>query len=205
MSRPRLLLLHGWGFDASLWDDVCAALPEFAAIRADRGYFGNTVPCSDNPTLAIGHSLGALLLATELPLHIPLIAINGFDRFTGPDSIPPRVLARMQRRFLESPETVLTEFRARCGGDVPTPAFHREILATDLLLLGSLDARSTIHGRSLMVLHGAHDPILPPVMRNSVFAGSPRATHPDAGHLLPRTHPAWCAEQIRTLYRLLCP
>lgn len=204
MSRPVLLLLHGWGFDAGLWDRISGALPEFEAMRGDRGYFGNRMPWDGKPAIAVGHSFGSLLLAAGLPAHVPLVAINGFDRFTGPSAIPARVLARMQRRFGETPEKVLAEFRATCGADTTFAEFDRERLEADLALLSVLDARPAPN-RPLLVLHGAQDSILPPEMRENVFAASPRITHPDGGHLLPQTHARWCAEQIRALYRRLCP
>lgn len=197
MTKPALLMLHGWGFDASLWNGLCAALPEYEIIRADRGYFGQSAAIV-TPALAVGHSLGAMLLAAELPAEIPLVAINGFDCFAG--AVAPRILARMRQRFAIAPETVLTEFRGRCGAGPHAGPLDHDRLAADLGLLATMDARAS-NGRRVLVLHGGEDPILPPPMRDAVFAGAPRITHPEAGHLLPRTHPVWCAAQIRTL----CP
>jgi len=37
-----LLFCHGWGFDAAFWDALAAALPEFAQVRDDAGYFGGS-------------------------------------------------------------------------------------------------------------------------------------------------------------------
>jgi pimeloyl-[acyl-carrier protein] methyl ester esterase len=54
-----------------------------------------------------------------------------------------------------------------------------------------------------LVLHGAADPLLPAPMREGVFTGAPRETQEEAGHLLPLTHPGWCAARIRAFAGLL--
>jgi pimeloyl-[acyl-carrier protein] methyl ester esterase len=178
-----------------MWRDVGALLPGFRLTSWDRGYFGaHTMPAAEPPLIAVGHSLGALVLALRLPMSIPLVAINGFDRFTGEDAVSPRVLERMRRRFAQTPAVVLNEFREQCGAPPTASAFDEAVLAADLNLLST--ARVTDYGRRMLVLHGAADPIIPPAMRQAVFAGAPRAIHAGAGHLLPVTHPVWCAEQI---------
>ena len=189
--KPRLIALHGWGLDARLWEALAAALPDYDLIRADRGYFGPAIAVAERAVAAIGHSLGAMILARHSDL--PLVAINGFDRFAGPQAVAPRVLARMQKRFAEAPAEVLADFRARIGAAPPPAAFNAAPLAADLALLaeGVAPPRPRV-----LVLHGEADPLLPPDMREATFAGHQRATHP-GGHLLPTTAPEWCAAQIR--------
>lgn len=204
MTQPTLLLLHGWGYDAAIWDGVRAALPEFSAVAWDRGYFGPASALAiDGPVLAIGHSLGALLLAeAETPHCIGLIAINGFDRFTGDDAVQPRVMERMRKRFAEAPAEVLRDFRARIGSEAPTATIDAAMLAADLARLAEVDARDVARPPTL-VLHGAADPLLPPPMRGAVFANAVRESFPGAGHLLPLTHAGWCADRIRAFAETL--
>lgn len=195
----RLLFLHGWGFDASLWDGLRRALAPLESFAWDRGYFG---PPQDEPVcgpvLAIGHSLGSLILGADPPPScIGLVAINGFDRFAGEGAVPRRVVDRMQRRFAEAPTEVLDAFRVRCGGAPIRGAANWQGLANDLELLATGDVRDT--ARSLLVLQGGADPVLPSEMRAAVFNGAPRETLADAGHLLPLTHPDWCAAMIRAV------
>ncbi|WP_019831238.1 alpha/beta fold hydrolase [Sphingomonas sp. PR090111-T3T-6A] len=194
----KLVFLHGWGFDACLWDGVRAALPEFEAVAWDRGYFG--APSAEAvaaPLIAVGHSLGAMLLAGALPEGcIGLVAINGFDRFAGEGAVPPRVVERMRRRFGEAPAEVLADFRTRCGSEPPPAIRDEAALATDLTLLAEADRRGMVRVPTL-VLHGAADPLLPAPMRESVFAGAPHESLDGAGHLLPLTHADWCADRIR--------
>ena len=195
MSRPALLLLHGWGFDARVWDALAAALPDFPIVRWDRGYFGEKAESPiEPPFAAIGHSLGAMLLADLLPHGVPMVAINGFDRFSGDGAVPPRLVERMRSRFAEEPAAVLDEFRARCGAPAAPEEIDESRLATDLALLGSRHIAS--RPNRILVLQGNDDPILPETLRATVFPGAERATHPEGGHLLPVTHAQWCAERI---------
>ena len=198
MSRPTLLFLHGWGFDASIWAPLRAVLSEYDAVAWDRGYFDTAkAPEIDGPVLAIGHSLGALLLAAGAPRRsIGLVAINGFDRFTGDEAVPTRVIERMRKRFTEAPAEVLADFRSRCGAPPAPPIFDMDMLADDLALLAEADARG-VFPAPILALHGADDPILNSQMRGLVFAGAVRETFPGAGHLLPITHSGWCADRIR--------
>lgn len=195
MKRPSLLLLHGWGFDAGLWDGLAGALPDYPTIRWDRGYFGEkTEVAVEPPFAAIGHSLGAMLLADLLPHDVPLIAINGFDRFTGDGAVAPRVIERMRNRFAVDALGVLNDFRVRCGAPAAADELDEDRLADDLALLASRHIASW--PKRTLVLQGSADPILPETLRASAFPGAERATHPDAGHLLPITHAGWCAERI---------
>ncbi|PXA84961.1 alpha/beta hydrolase [Nostoc sp. 3335mG] len=190
----RLLFLHGWGLDASLWDGVRAALPEFETVAWDRGYFGAAASDPvEGPVLAVGHSLGAMLLAGRFDR---LVAVNGFDRFAGDGAVPPRVVARMRKRFAGAPAEVLADFRARIGAPPPANDLDPEALAADLATLAEADLRGTKCSR-ILILHGGADPLLPEAMREAVFAGAPRETLAEAGHLLPLTHPHWVADRIR--------
>ena len=193
---PTLILLHGWGFDASLWDRLAQALPDYPIARWDRGYFGRPAASDvEGPVVGIGHSLGSMLLADALPPEAPLIAINGFDHFTGPDGVALRVVERMQGRFAEAPMEVLTDFRARCGAPPTDGELDEARLAEDLSLLAAHHAAPG--QRQTLSLQGGMDPILPTCLREKVFPGAARATCEEAGHLLPVTHASWCAAQIQ--------
>ena len=209
----NLLFVHGWGFDAGLWADVAALLPDRPIVMADRGYFGAPHTSDlDGPTVAITHSFCAMrALRGPPPGCRGLIAINGFDCFTareGLSGVAPRVLDRMLARFDIDPGSGLAEFRARCGDASPVSAFNANLLRQDLVALRDGDCRdeAAAWSRPFLVLHGGQDPILPAAMRDQAFSGvrgAERVTQPDAGHLLPRTHAAFCAQHIAAFARCL--
>lgn len=202
----KLLLVHGWGFNASLWAPMIARLPAREVLVFDRGYFHRAAdPVPDADYVAVAHSLGAMrVLAGYLRGCRGLVAINGFDRFAAaPDvpGVPPRVLDRMIARFAEAPEAVLAEFRQRCGLAAKAGPIAPEPLAEDLRLLRDGDCRKAAaeFAAPILSVQGARDPILPQEMRAQVFASArriERSEHLEHGHLLPLSDPDYCARQI---------
>lgn len=193
----KLLLLHGWGFDAHLWDGLLQHLTGFEVVRWDRGYFGEfREDYVKGSMIAIGHSLGSMLLNDLLPPDVPLVAINGFDRFTGPRALPEETLQQMCNAFARRPKAVLTGFRAACGAGPAPERINRSRLAIDLAWLAT--KTHCLPRERTLVLHGANDPILPEHMRDCVFEGAWRYTHLAGGHVLPLVDPKWCAAQIRS-------
>lgn len=193
----RIALLHGWGFDAGVWDALAPMLPG-QMIRLDRGYFGAAADCG-RPDVMIGHSLGAMLLARRWP-DVPLVAINGFDRFCGPDAVAPRIVERMAKRFAQDAARVLDDFRAGIDAPPAPPIVSRESLSADLALLGDQTAAGR-HGAPLLVLQSGDDPLLPAILREKTFGGAAAQVCPDGGHMLPVTQATWCAGHIRAFMR----
>jgi pimeloyl-[acyl-carrier protein] methyl ester esterase len=202
----KLLFVHGWGFDASFWDDLAARLDHFEQVRDDRGYFGSPAPmtCSGR-CVAVTHSFGTMRLLSEPPAGLAgVIAINGFDRFIASDDfpgVPPRLVDTMIARFDRRPRAVLDDFLGRCGCGPARYDFDRLRLAADLERMRTTDVRGVTAGLDmpLLSLQSAHDRIVPAAMRDAALAGSgkrERHEHPDAGHLLPTDEPDWCAAAI---------
>lgn len=203
-----IVLVHGWGYDASIWDGVLAKLdPALAVETVDFGFYGNErkVGTGGTAVLAVGHSLGALwwLTQTDLPWH-RLLCINGFPRFTETDgyapAVAPRVLERMQKQFARDPAAVLADFHARCGGHAPAGTPNIERLAAGLGWLGEWDGRAQLAARraDVFALAGSDDPIVPRAMSTMAFSTQCELVE-TTGHLLPLTHPALCARQIERL------
>lgn len=210
---PTLLLIHGWGFGPAFWDAFRGALPELRILVADLGYFGPpSVPEPSGPVVVVGHSTGALLALRSPPAGcVAFAAINGFDRFIALDGsagVAPRLLDRMIARLPQDPEGTVADFRRRCGESSPFGTPDPIRLGEHLELLRTADERRRAAAWPLPLLHlsGNRDPILPADLRDQVFAGAPKlvhVTHSEAGHLLPVTHPLWCAEQLRVWLRSL--
>jgi len=203
MTKPLLLLVHGWGFDAGVWAPLRQALGDAVETVAwDLGFRGAAsrpaVP-QGRPVVAVGHSLGLLWLLRERPLAWrALVSINGFPRFTRADDFPqgvaPRLLDRMIARFGEAPQAVYADFMGRCGVAAPdTEGLAAEALADGLRALASWDQRA---GATVdLVLAGRADPIVTEAMTLAAFPRSP-VEWQDGGHLLPLTAPDWCAAKL---------
>jgi pimeloyl-[acyl-carrier protein] methyl ester esterase len=133
-----------------------------------------------------------------------LVAINGFDRFVtreGGPGVAPRIVDTMLAKFDRSPDTVVADFRRRCGHDAPFGAIDPEPLRQDLLALRHLDCAVSRCDIPILSLQGAADPIISPAMRDGVFRSAgqvERLEHPTGGHLLPLTEPSYCAGAIQT-------
>ena len=206
--RHNFLFLHGWGFDALVWDGVRARL---GGVAPDLGYLGAPVPAPAEPdarVIAVGHSLGCLLLLGALPPGcVGFIAVNGFSRFCAapdfPNGVPTRLLERMLARLETEPYAVLAEFRHRCGAPPlqagsALDADRRERLRAGLLALRDRDERAAAGALAvpMLVLAGEADPIAPPALTQASFPGRTILWRAGGGHLLPLTDPDWCAERI---------
>ncbi|MCX8087386.1 MAG: hypothetical protein N3C63_10885 [Rhodocyclaceae bacterium] len=202
-----VVLLHGWGYDATLWDAVRAALsPTLRVETLDFGYFGAVPPAPtfDARVIAVGHSLGALWWLAQAPdAWQRLLCLNGFPRFLAAEdyapAVAPRVLSRMKQQFLRDPQAVLAEFHARCGGHAPTGTPDLARLAAGLDALATWDGRKTLAARraDVVALASRQDPIVPAMMSEMAFGGAEFVDAP--GHLLPLTHPELCADWIERL------
>lgn len=205
-ARLPLVFLHGWGFDASTWAPMRAHLDGWEVHADDAGYFGPAV-AAERPAayVAVGHSLGAMRgLEDEGGGCRGFVLINGFARFAAsgdfPAGVAPRVLDRMLARLAADPAAVVGEFRRRCGADgaVDAATLDEAALAAGLRYLREGDARAAWAGRRVpaCVLAGDADAVVTPALTAASF-GDRVSWCAGGGHLLPLTHPEWCAGQVR--------
>ncbi len=209
MSRPCLLLAHGWGCDATIWNGLRAELDRFDTFVVERGYLGACPawPAVPAGAVAVGHSAGLLDLLADLPPGCAgVVAINGFTRFAEaadfPSGTPQRVLDRMARRLADDPDGTLRAFRDRCGlPPLPAPSpgggARRDRLRDGLAELATQDRRADARGLRLLALAAAADPIVTPAMTRACFAELDTAWHPGDSHVLPLADPSWCAAMLR--------
>jgi pimeloyl-[acyl-carrier protein] methyl ester esterase len=207
--KPIVLLVHGWGFDASFWAPMQMFLDGIESVAWDLGYFGApSYPLlpTDRPVVAVGHSFGLLWLLHKRPVvWRALVSMNGFPRFAGgddfPAGVPARVLDRMIGRFAEMPDKVYGDFMTRCGVAAPRPqGLDYQALAEGLNALRHWDGRSRMAdlGPEDLALAGRNDPIVPADLTEHGFDGMTIRWH-DAGHLLPTQAPEWCADHLRRI------
>lgn len=208
MSPPCLLLAHGWGCDATIWDGLRAALDGFDTLVVERGHLGARPawPATPAGAVAVGHSAGLLDLLADLPPGCAgVVAINGFTRFAEaadfPAGTPRRVLDRMARRLADDPDATLRAFRDRCRLP-PLPASPGGTTRPDRLRhgladLATQDRRAEARGLRLLALAASADPIATPAMTRACFAEADTAWHPGGSHVLPLADPSWCAGHLR--------
>ena len=210
-----IVLVHGWGYDRTVWDAVRAELPGLPVLAVDLGFFGGPRHLDpggwpEGPVLGVGHSLGCLwLLGRARARCAALLAVNGFPCFTErPDyrpAVPRRVVAAMARRFQEKPGEVLAAFRQRCGagaGPAPEDADPAR-LAEGLAWLMDGDERPALPGLDLTALAGGSDRIVPPTMTAQAFPGPSVTWVEDGHHVLPLQHPGQVAAHIRRCWEAL--
>ena len=200
-----VLLIHGWGFDASFWKPLRGALEDIESVAWDLGFLGrpdySPLP-QGRPVVAVGHSFGLLWLLHERPIDWrAVVSINGFPRFARgpdfPDGVPSRILSRMISRFGDSPAAVHREFMTRCGADGEC---HGDLAVSALSAGLSGMAEWDERGKRVdLVLAGRADPIAPVALTETAFAGQTIEWH-DGGHLLPLQAPEWCAQRLRDLW-----
>lgn len=143
MSRPRLVLLHGWGMHGGIWGDFGARLAEdFELLCLDLPGYGGTEPCqpydlagltdavlSKLPDCAhlLGWSLGGMV-ATRIAALAPervekLVLVGSSPRFCREegwvDAMQPAVLDAFEAQLKGDPAATLHRFLAvqALGGD----------------------------------------------------------------------------------------
>ncbi len=211
----RIVFMHGFGYDATVFEPLARHLKEHEIHYLDFGFFGaaqKTVTTSVLPTFVIGHSLGVLrYMATQpFPVH-GLVSLAGFTQFCASDDFPqgvaPVLVKRMQKKLLRNPHALLNEFYNLCGDKTtsisPDATTDTEALSRGLDDLLQLDMRSVALPETL-ALAGNNDAVTPPTLQKALFYDRPGVTfvmHENAPHALPLTHTNWCADHINAFIR----
>lgn len=199
--KPLLILLHGWGYDASFWQPMIDAMPGAECRTWDLGFFGapSFLP-PERDAIAVGHSYGMLWLLRQRPFAWKgLVSINGFSRFAQtpdlPQGVPLAQIDRLTASLEEDAPGCLAGFRQRCGDMVPPPETpNAERLLDSLGHLRDWDERPALPG---LALCGETDKVVPAPLSRALFPEEITGWHA-GGHLLPRQDPEWCAGEIRT-------
>ncbi|GGX17236.1 alpha/beta hydrolase [Pigmentiphaga litoralis] len=225
---PVLWFVHGWGFDAGVFDALADRLEPISRstsqsvsqpisqLRYDAGYVGSALLQPPiEPFIAVAHSFGMMRVLKNLAPHcMGIVCLNGFARFSAaPDfaaGTPLRLIDRMLQRLRQDPMGVVNTFRARCGA-APYPAttgLDVDALFADLSALRDDDVRAALAACPVPIVAVAadDDPIVSPAMTAMTFAtrsSTPPVMLAEGGHLLPVTHPAECADAVRRVIQLL--
>ncbi len=211
-----IVFVHGWGFDARLWDSVRSKLADFDCDCVDLGFSGKPKGAhtdGERQTVAVGHSLGLLWLLHERPFRWrALVSVSGIPRFTKApgyrQGVDSRVLDATIARFAGKPMATVRDFLHYCGCDAAPANIDPARLGEGLRWLRDWDARAALAAEPgpVLALYSMDDAVVPKALSEGIFAARPNtrlAAAPDGGHALPLTRPDWCASQIREFVRCL--
>ncbi|WP_181905322.1 alpha/beta fold hydrolase [Aestuariispira insulae] len=186
---------------------MAAGLNGHQTTFLDLGFFreqsAQPIPAVAEGAVFVGHSLGFLWgLQNVLPRIKAIVAINGFTKFCSSDDhsegVPVRVLSRMIRGLETNPDRVVSDFLKKCGGSAePERSIESDRLFEGLCWLRDWDGRAAFRDfdGDFLALASKNDPIVPPKLTQDSFQGKEICWHEEAGHLLPLSHPDWCAQK----------
>ena len=203
----HFVLVHGWGFDARFWTPLVARLQNASVTRVDLGFigrvFGGNVSeaSSDWPEDAIvaGHSLGVSWLLKEGAKRCKgFVSMQGFDRFC--PHVPEARVAALKRGLDRDPAGTMQAFWRSCGVSdfAATPALNVARLREGLDWLMHWDERAAKKALEcpMLILAARDDAIVPSAMTEAVWAERKILWSPSGGHVLPLSHPDWCARHV---------
>ncbi|PCJ98123.1 MAG: hypothetical protein COA45_08190 [Zetaproteobacteria bacterium] len=199
----NIVFVHGWGMNSKIWDAMSASFLEADCSVVDLGFIGGDENTQCSKAIYITHSLGTMwALKHHLSDIEALVVVNGFSCFL--DFAQARVLRTMQKRLLRNPSVQMQSFWESCG--VPDDAQNQfsDPLNTDKLHEGlewliNWDLSEPLRALQAPVLSlsGRNDFVLPHNKMKTQWAGYDMQTHEHGGHVLPLSHPQWCADQIK--------
>lgn len=216
-DSTEILAYHGWGFDATCWQDWQTQLTQQGYIwkSFDRGYFGHPVQPEFSPSahtkVLFVHSYGLHLCPiAQFQQADRLVIFSSFLNFH-PES--PSLRKRSQQRvqqmieqFAIDPWLVLQNFWQKCGwSGYPLCRNSDFELNPDLLLqdlrqlnLAEFDRNHLAKMPQVIVLHGEKDRIVA-VERGRALQGQ-YFEIAAAGHALPLTHRELCWKWLQPFF-----
>jgi pimeloyl-[acyl-carrier protein] methyl ester esterase len=199
----HFVLVHGWGFNASIWTPLMAQLGDAETTVVDLGFIDGADHSSDTDwpdnAIAVGHSLGVLwLLKQERARYRGLVSIQGFDRYC--PHVPKARVVALKRGIDRDPAGTMEAFWRSCGapGFAPPSALNSDRLREGLDWLiqwDAEDARKSLRCPGLS-LATQDDFIVPLAMTETIWGKKNVVWLPEGGHVLPIRFPEWCAAHV---------
>ena len=201
--NTHYIFVHGWGTGPDFWNEMRAYFPEQRSHFLNLGFVGpdkrneNHKAPDKAKRIYITHSLGTLwALKNKCPDIDVLIAVNGFYRFK--HFTDERSLQAMRLRLKRDPIPQMGSFWKKCGILDDNPALNLQRLQEGMIWLSELSGAKELITLSgpVLCLNGNNDPILNSDLMKKEWSGFPIKTLIRGGHIMPWTHPEWCAEKI---------
>ena len=197
----RIVFIHGWGCDASYWDQLAGHLPDKDHHRIDLGYLApasNFDVLGNDEAIYVTHSFGTMWFLQNQPQNLKaLIAINGFSAFQ--HHADERTLKTMMLRLKRAPEKQMQEFWDVY--DLPhSTTLNLPALQKGLRNMIDWDLKTELENLScpVMSLIGRKDLILNNEIMRADWGKYELHVAEDGGHSLPVSHAQWCADKIKT-------
>lgn len=215
---PKLVFIHGWSFNSTMWDPLISKLSGFDCHTIDLGFIAGgktTWPDVREPAIYIGHSLGVLWLLNEWqqsdksPKPEAIISIAGFTNFT--KFTDRRVLAFMQRGLKKQPEAQLNQFWQQAGveqtslDELSQKQFDQQQLSQGLAWLATLDGAEQFKNLTCpkLILASKADKIVPPEGSAGQWPDETIIWHDTTPHILPLADPDWLAIKIEDFLKTM--
>lgn len=193
-----LVFAHGWAMGPDVWEDLIANLPaDFTVECLDLGYFDTPPITSFKGDIAVGHSLGLLWLLSQNRPWKAAISLNGFTQFAKssecPHGVSPRILDKMLTLMETDPMRCVQDFYKRydISGKVPEILHSQRLIEGLRLLKEGHVSRPSI---PLLALVSGSDPLVSREL--SEFCFGRIITSQVCGHVLPKSDPLWCVDQM---------
>jgi len=199
----RLCFIHGWAYGPDIWTDIEKELQGYDITKFDLGFFGDEFTPIGSYDVVITHSYGLMwLLKNEAITFQKLVSISAIASFVKTDTLPGGVpksqIRAMRGQLSNNPKALLEGFYSACGDKDMTASNTPNIPTLDAALhdMATLDLREKIHPLNVSALASSEDKIVSAELTQENFASKPILWHDSASHILPKTHPQWCANLI---------
>lgn len=198
------VFVHGWGTDPDFWERLRPHFPKKQSHFLNLGFIGhdqrieNHKAPSDSKRVYITHSLGTLWALKNKVADIDvLIAINGFYRFKSFSD--ERSLQAMKLRLERDPIPQMGDFWKKCGITKDKADLNLQRLQEGMVWISKISAAKELgaYAKPVLCLCGDADPILDQDIMKKEWSGFPIKTLMGGGHIMPWSHPEWCANTIK--------
>ena len=203
----HVVLVHGWGFNASIWTPLIAQLGNAAVTLVDLGFVAGApseaLPSEDadwpGDAIAVGHSLGVLWLLKQGGRRFRgLVSCQGFDRYCS--HVPKSRVTALKRGIDRDPAGTMDAFWRSCEapGFAPASALKADRLREGLDWLiqwNAEDIRKTLRC-PVLSLATQDDVIVPPAMSEAIWGKENLVWMPEGGHVLPQRLPELVAKHV---------
>ncbi len=189
--------------DSDIWKDISKYFPKEQSHFIDLGFVGNGDNVADIPKggkkIFITHSLGTLWAVKHHADNMAgLVSINGFADFS--NFVDKRDLITMQRQLKRNPKQQMQDFwdMINLKNDLD-PSLNIDKLHEGLQWLINWDMSAKLSDLNIPILSlmGGADPLLPLNTMEKEWSDTNIKTIENGGHILPLSHPKWCAEEIK--------